>query len=70
MKNSKREITLNEKDSIKDLLASERGLLNGYVFALFHAERKETRRYLSDCLCEVAEDVFFLTDVLKTSEGN
>lgn len=70
MKNSKREITLNEKDSIKDLLASEKGLLNGYVSALFHAERKETRQYLINCLSEAAEDVFFLTDVLKTSEGN
>ena len=70
MKNSKREITLNEKDSIQDLLTAEKALLNDYVSAHFKIERKETRRFLCDCIAKVAEDVFFLRDVLSASQGN
>lgn len=65
MKNSKREITLNEFDSLQDMLFMEKTLLREYCTAVFSAERKETRSYLTECIASVAEDVFFLKDLLS-----
>ena len=43
MKNSKREISLNEKDSIFDILETEKSLARSYLEASFCAEKKEER---------------------------
>lgn len=64
MKNSKREITLNEYDSLKDMLFMEKSLMREYCTAIFSAGRKETRVYLVEAFSSVAEDVFFLEDLL------
>lgn len=69
MKNSKRDITLNEKDSVEDMLLFERALLRDYCAALFTAERKETRTFFVGAISDVAEDVFFLQDLLSTVES-
>lgn len=65
MKNSKREITLNECDSLEDMLFMEKALMREYCAAVFSAQRKETRSYLVECLSSVAEDVFFLRDLIS-----
>ena len=64
MKNSKREITLNEYDSLEDMLFMEKSLMREYCTAIFSARRKETRDYLVEAFSSVAEDVFFLEDLL------
>lgn len=66
MKNEKRDVTLNEEDSIKDMLCMERVLLNEYVTAIYGAERKEARTALIEGLSATAEEVFFLEDLLAT----
>ena len=43
MKNSKREITLNEYDSLEDMLFMEKSLMREYCTAIFSAGGKETR---------------------------
>ena len=66
MKNSKREITLNECDSLSDMLFLEKSLMREYCTAVFSAKRKEERTYLTDSLASVAEDIFFLQDLLDS----
>ena len=39
MKNSKREITLNEYDSLEDMLFMEKSLMREYCTAIFSAGR-------------------------------
>ena len=68
MKNSKQDITLNERDSIEDMILFQRGLLRDYAAAVFAAERKETRTLFLECLQEIAEDIWFLRDILETKE--
>lgn len=67
MKLEKREITLNEFDSLKDAFYIEKTLLAEYVHALPQAERKETRSELLALIKEVGEDIFFLRDLLEGS---
>ena len=64
MKLEKREITLNEKDSIRDILLLERSLMERYVDALVQVERKEERERLLTLVKETAEDIFGLNDLL------
>lgn len=67
MKLEKREITLNEFDSIKDAFYIEKNLLNEYVYTLSFAQRKETREQLLKLLKEVGEDMLFLQDLMRGS---
>ena len=67
MKFEKREITLNEYDSIKDAYYREKILLNEYVHALCDMERKETREKLLQLIRETAEELFFLQDCMEKS---
>ena len=69
MKNSKREITLNEYDSLEDMLFMEKSLLREYCTAIFSAQRKETRSYLLQAFSAVAEDIFFIEDLLAARQG-
>ena len=42
----------------------EKSLMREYCTAIFSAGRKETRVYLVEAFSSVAEDVFFLEDLL------
>ena len=70
MRIDKREMTLNERDSAADMLALEKALLGKYVEALAVAKRKETRGVLVDRMKSLADEVFFLTDILERIEEN
>ncbi|MBQ8685700.1 MAG: hypothetical protein IJ514_05995 [Clostridia bacterium] len=67
MKLEKREITLNEFDSLKDVFYTEKTLLNEYTCALAKAERKETRGELMRMIKEVGEDLCFVRDLMRGS---
>ena len=64
MKLEKREITLNEKDSLKDVLLLERALLLQYAETLTRMTRKEPRKRLLSLVKETAEESFWLKDLL------
>ena len=65
MRLDKREITLNEQDSLRDILFLEKALLLAYVEGLERANRKETRERLLDFIKETAGDLFLVSDLLK-----
>ena len=67
MKLEKREIMLNEYDSLKDAYYREKTLLNEYVCALTDMEAKETREQLLTFIKETAEEIFFLSDLMAKS---
>ncbi|MBQ8295654.1 MAG: hypothetical protein IJX87_04385 [Clostridia bacterium] len=67
MKLEKREVTLNEFDSLQDAFYFERALLSQYVCCLQQAQRKETRAQLLKLITEIGEDIFFLCDLLGGS---
>lgn len=69
MKPGKREITLNEYDSLLDMLSAERALLGAYCAAICAAERKEGRTGLVGAFSSAAEDVFFLRDLLDSKRN-
>ena len=61
----KREITLNEKDSICDMLRFEEGVLREYSGALSKIKRKETRQAVTENMRAVAEEIFTLSDLVE-----
>lgn len=65
MKLEKREITLNEKDSLKDAFFTYKTLLTAYVDALLKTENKQTQAQLFSLLKEVGEDALFVRDLLS-----
>jgi hypothetical protein len=65
MKLEKREITLNEQDSLSDVLFMEKALLFEYVEALAKVSRKETRERLLDFIKDAAECLFLVKDILE-----
>ena len=65
MKLEKREITLNECDSLKDVLCFEKLLLNAYVEALTKATRKAARSELVQYMKELGEDIGYVSDLLR-----
>ena len=65
MKLEKREVTLDKKDTLKDLLAFERMLLGEYAIVSPLVEGKERRSYFCDCLLGTVENVFLLADLLQ-----
>ena len=62
MKLEKREITLNETDSLKDVYYLEKTLLREYSARLALAKCQETKHELSALIGQVTED-------MKTVEG-
>lgn len=64
MKLEKREITLNEKDSLKDVFLLERALLLQYTETLMKMTRKESRERLLNLIKATAEETFWLKDLL------
>jgi hypothetical protein len=67
MKLEKREITLNEQDSLKDAIHFEKILLKCYVETLAAATRKSARGELLQYMKEVGEDMGYLADLLRKS---
>ncbi len=67
MKLEKREITLNEFDSLKDAFYAEKMLMVEYVHALAKAERKETQGELLRLIKEIGEDMLFVRDLMSGS---
>ncbi len=67
MKLEKREITLNEYDSLQDVFYAEKMLLGEYVHAFEYAERKETKNELIKLVCEICEDMLFACDLMRGS---
>ena len=67
MKLEKREITLNEFDSLKDAFYAEKMLIVEYVHALAKVERKETQGELLRLIKEIGEDMLFARDLMRGS---
>ena len=65
MKLEKREITLNEADSIKDMYFYEKSLQMSYEQALENAERKEVQGEVARLLEEVKKEVVLLEELRK-----
>ena len=56
MKLEKREITLNEKDSLQDARYMQKGLLSAYLQCLEQVERKEVRQYIQQRIDEIRQE--------------
>ena len=69
MKLEKREITLNECDSLKDAYYFQKTLLREYAEVREAAQRTETQGELSRLMREVGEDMEKLYQLMKKSEG-
>ena len=67
MKLEKREITLNESDSLKEAFYIEKILLFEYVETLGKAERKDVRAELLRLMQETGEDMCLLLDLWNKS---
>ena len=65
MKFEKREITLNEYDSIQDLLFAHERLAFTYLESAKFIERKELRELLKSKLAEVLDEIFLLEELLN-----
>ena len=64
MKLEKREITLNEEDSLKDAFYTEKAIFLRYTEAVLTAKNKETQKELLKLMCEVGEDALFVRELL------
>lgn len=67
MKLEKREITLNEYDSLADAFYIQKLLIGEYANALAQCSRKETRNELIRLLKETCEDMCFVRDLMSGS---
>ena len=67
MKLEKREITLNESDSLKEGVYIEKLLLSEYVETLFKTERKGVRAELLRLMQETGEDMCLLLDLWRST---
>ena len=71
MKLEKREVTLNEKDSLKDMLVCERALLMEYAALSPTIEGEERRNDYEECFDKTLQNVFYVADLLyeKAKQG-
>ena len=60
MKITKMDCTINEKDTLQDMLESEKQLMELYTVALFEGSTKTVRKNFSTNLLGVAENQFGL----------
>ena len=65
MKIEKREMTLNEKDTLKDVLAFERTLLAEYVAISPLVEGAERRENYCAMIDETLHNIFTISDLLR-----
>ena len=70
MKLEKREISLNELDSVVDAMCIEKLLLTEYVYSLERVKRKEIRATLLESMKQIGEDLFVLSDLKLGCEKN
>jgi hypothetical protein len=68
MKLEKREISLNEADSLQDAFLTEKSLLFSYLQTLERVSAKSTRQTLRALLDETVQDLFFICDLKKSVE--
>ena len=66
MRVTKMDCTLNEKDTLQDLLESEKQLMTIYTTALFEGSTKTVRKNFSTNLLGVAENQFSLFEQMQT----
>lgn len=66
MKLTKRDCTLNEKDTLLDMLESEKQLMTIYGTALFEGSTKAVRKKISENLLGVAENQYCLFTQLSS----
>ena len=67
MKLEKREITLNEYDSLLDIYHMEKTLLMQYVQSIAKAKTKQTLGELLRLTNETGEDIYFIKELLNGS---
>lgn len=67
MKLEKREVTLNEKDTLKDLLSFVRGLTAEYVHAAPYIEGESHRAGYNQLLLQNMQTIFYLRDLLRNT---
>ncbi len=67
MKLEKREITLNEYDSLKEAFYLGKLLLHEYIECLAKAERKEVKEELIRMMGEVGQDLHFTQKLMEKS---
>ena len=65
MKIEKREVTLDEKDTLKDVLFCERALAKEYVAVAPALEAAAHREECTVFLCEILQNVFDVADLLR-----
>ena len=66
MRVTKMDCTLNEKDTLQDLLESEKQLMTIYTTALFEGSTNTVRKNFSTNLLGVAENQFSLFQQMQT----
>ncbi len=66
MKLEKREISLNEVDSITDALCMQKILLNEYNCCLEKITRKEIRVAVLESMGKIVKDIFLLSDLKRS----
>ena len=69
MKLEKREITLNERDTLEEACFMEEALLHAYVDALREQTHKQIRATLIEQIQKTAEDLYTLVDLLADSKN-
>ena len=67
MKLEKREITLNEFDSLKETFYLEKTLLNEYVAGLCKLQRKETQQEVLGLIRETGEELLLVLGLMNGS---
>ena len=67
MKIEKREITLNEYDSLHDIFQTEKNLLRTYIEYLDGVESKETQKEFIKAISAVAEDMLSVLSLMQGS---
>ena len=67
MKLEKREISLNEYDSLTDAFYMQKLLLIEYAHALAEACKRQTRDELVKLVIEVCEDMSLMRDLMEKS---
>ena len=65
MKLEKQKITLNERDSLLDVLYIHERLAELYLQGASIVDRKEVRELLKKRLSEVLDEIYFLRDLIK-----
>ena len=66
MKLTKSDVTLNERDSLQDMLECEKQLMALYTTALFEGNSKAMRKNFSENLLGVAENQFQVFTQMST----